>query len=72
MPPHGCNATYNGAVQTAGTITWELPTGATFVDTIQFQVTTTPEPSFQLMLVLVMLGGFLLRKAVALRSQKSE
>jgi hypothetical protein len=70
--PHGCNATYNGTVQTAGTITWELPTGATFVDTIQFQVTTTPEPSFQLMLVLVMLGGVVVRKAVTLRSQKSE
>jgi hypothetical protein len=70
--PHGCNATYNGMVQTAGTITWELPTGGTFVDTIRYQVISTPEPSsFQLMLVLVMLSGFLVRKAATLRRQKS-
>ena len=54
---YGCQGAENGTLQTIGTVTWDLRTGGTVVDTIQFQVTEVPEPPFRLMLALILVFG---------------
>lgn len=54
---YGCQGPANGTIQTIGTVTWDLRTGSTVVDTIRFQVAEVPEPSLRLMLALLLVFG---------------